>query len=442
MPTAPVCGSAAAVSISGGPKRANYYINLSLIAPLLRLTGDGKAPYLADFRDAIDKAVKGAAGEAYRDLVRPKASMSVADAAWTVMEEAYLKASDNGTLPAKARQIMYAARGRILELTGLKKFSDKYFTQTLLPDYMQLNAEETVDWDVIYDARGHLTEPHTGEQVALGTIQVRQYVGQRPRRHSRPALADGVLYPTTGPQHRYRNILFVEKEGFDELFEAVQLAERYDLAIMSTKGMSVVAARALLDEMAPLVDHIFVLHDFDVSGFSIFGTLGTDSRRYTFTNDVEAKIVDIGLRLADVEAVDLEAEIVDVKSREARRMTLYKHGASYAEVQFLAPISENEDCRRVELNAMTSRQLVDFVEAALAANGVEKVMPTSEVLEQQARHRLQVMLTNKRLAEQADEIAQQAAAMPLPEGLTAQIRELLDRQPELSWDQALAQLIG
>jgi hypothetical protein len=69
-------------------------------------------------------------------------------------------------------------------------------------------------------------------------------------------------------------------------------------------------------------------------------------------------------------------------------------------------------------------------------------MPTSEVLEQQARHRLQVMLTNKRLAEQADEIAQQAAAMPLPDGLTAQIRELLDKQPELSWDQALAQLIG
>ena len=30
------------------------------------------------------------------------------DAAWEVMEEAYLKASANGTLPALARQIMYA----------------------------------------------------------------------------------------------------------------------------------------------------------------------------------------------------------------------------------------------------------------------------------------------------------------------------------------------
>ena len=160
-----------------GPKRAVYYVELSVIAPFLRLTGDGKAPYLADFSEAIGEAVKGAAGEAYRNLIRPKAAMSVTDAAWAVMEDAYRKASDDGTLPAKARQIMYAARGRILELTGLKKFSDKFFTQQLLPDYLQGNAEETVDWDVVYDARGHLIEPHTEKQVALGTIAVRQYIG-------------------------------------------------------------------------------------------------------------------------------------------------------------------------------------------------------------------------------------------------------------------------
>ena len=46
------------------------------------------------------------------------------------------------------------------------------------------------------------------------------------------------------------------------MFEAVQLAERYNLAIVSTKGMSVVAARNLLDKFAKLVDHVFVLHDF------------------------------------------------------------------------------------------------------------------------------------------------------------------------------------
>jgi len=89
------------------------------------------------------------------------------------MEEAYLKASGNGTLPANARQIMYATRGKILELTGLKKFKDSYFTQVLLPDYMTEYDDETEDWDVVYDSRGALTEPHTGLRVALGTIAVR-----------------------------------------------------------------------------------------------------------------------------------------------------------------------------------------------------------------------------------------------------------------------------
>ena len=222
--------------------------------------------------------------------------MSIIDAAWTVMEDAYLKASDNGTLPAKARQIMYAARGQILELTGRKKFDDAYFTQTLLPDYMRAFQVETAGWDVVYDARGNLIEPHTGRRVPLGTVPVREYLGERANRPARPQIAANGLYPTVGPKHRYRNVLFVEKEGFDELFDAVRLAERYDLAIMSTKGMSVVAARSLIDRLAENVEHVLVLHDFDVSGFSIFRTLWSDSRRYTFENDMPEKIIDIGQR--------------------------------------------------------------------------------------------------------------------------------------------------
>jgi hypothetical protein len=102
------------------------------------------------------------------------------------------------------------------------------------------------------------------------------------------------------------------------LVEAVRLAERFDLAIMSTKGMSVVAARKLIDSLADQVDHIFVLRDFDVSGFSIFGTLGTDRRRYRFENDMSGKVIDLGLRLQDVQAM---ARSRDRRSREPQRRT-------------------------------------------------------------------------------------------------------------------------
>ena len=95
--------------------------------------------------------------------------VTIREAAWEIMEEAYLKASANGTLPALARQVMYQARPYIQVTTG-KKLNDQYFCQTLLPDYI---AETGVDWDVVFDDRGHFAEPHTGCGFGLGTICAR-----------------------------------------------------------------------------------------------------------------------------------------------------------------------------------------------------------------------------------------------------------------------------
>ena len=47
----------------------------------------------------------------YDYLVRDD-RVTIRDAAWEVMDAAYAKASDNGRLPVRPRQIMYAARPR------------------------------------------------------------------------------------------------------------------------------------------------------------------------------------------------------------------------------------------------------------------------------------------------------------------------------------------
>jgi hypothetical protein len=72
------------------------------------------------------------------------------------------------------------------------------------------------------------------------------------------------------------------------------------------KGMSVTASRELLDALSksPHLKKVLVAHDFDVYGFSIFGTLSGDTRRYTFKNQVP--IIDIGFRLDDVQGIDPE----------------------------------------------------------------------------------------------------------------------------------------
>jgi hypothetical protein len=97
------------------------------------------------------------------------------EAAYAVMEAAYLKASANGTLPANPRQIMYAARDAIQKATG-KPLDSQYFSQTLLVDYVE---EEGVDWDIVWDDRGHFREPHVGLKIGLGTLAVRGYFASR-----------------------------------------------------------------------------------------------------------------------------------------------------------------------------------------------------------------------------------------------------------------------
>ena len=366
-------------------------------------------------------------------LVRYR-EITIKEAAFRVMQEAYLKASDGGRLPTRPRQIMYAARPQILALTDKQVLDDRYFTQTLLPDYVRLHPSQCWDWDIVWDARGHFTEPHTGHETPLGTLEVRTYLGLRAQAADVVTVDRGVLYPTNGPEHRFSAVLFIEKEGFSPLFTAERLAERYDLAIMSTKGMSVTAARMLLDRLCHRgVELILVLHDFDVSGFSIFGTLGVSNRRYRFTNDVP--VVDIGLRLADIEKMGLESEPTDVSGNwRKREQTLLRHGATPEEIAFLEE-------SRVELNAMTSRQLLDFVQGKLDEHRVEKLVPEDAILEQHAHRLIEQQLASEAIARLKSKITKQAGAKQLPTDLRKRLADVLEEERHLPWDAALAEVL-
>jgi hypothetical protein len=383
-----------------GPSTGDYQVFLSIIAPHVQLATDGKEPSLFPFSEAIAEVLRKACGMAHREMHRPDRSLSIKEAAWSVMEKAYGIASGEGKWPANARQIMYAARPTILRLTGKDKLDDAYFTQTLLPDYVTEHEKET-EWDVVFDSRGTFIEPHTGREVALGTIDVRTYLGDRAALGTAFGVTSSASYPTIGPEYRYETVLFIEKEGFASLLQAAQIAERFDIAIMSTKGMFTTAARLLLDRLAPRIHKLLVLHDFDVSGFSIFGTLSSDGRRYRFENDLP--IEDIGLRLADVEAMALQSEPVETHgSWTSRSSTLREHGATSEEIDFLRT-------RRVELNAMTAPVFVAFLERKLAEHGVSKVVPDESVLEQHARRVIEQGLAEKLLNEARTALRKEAA---------------------------------
>jgi hypothetical protein len=143
--------------------------------------------------------------------------VTIREAAFYVMREAYMKASDNGRLPTRPRQIMYAARPRILHFTDKDMLDDRYFTQTLLPDYAATGTSS--------GTRAAISPSHTLNEIALGTLEVRGYLGLRAKVTEVVTVDPGILFPTHGPEHRFNAVLFIEKEGFSPLCAAEQLAE-------------------------------------------------------------------------------------------------------------------------------------------------------------------------------------------------------------------------
>jgi hypothetical protein len=377
------------------------------------------------------------ASRAYRmSRMTRERGTSIKEAAAQIMEAAYMEVSGNGQLPANARQIMYKARPHIQKETG-RQLDDNYFTQTILPDYME---EYEVDWDVIYDARGHFTEPHGGKSFGIGTLEVRSYLAGC----NDPSVTDAgfsqATVKTNGPSGNFGAAVFVEKEGFTPILEAAQIAKRFDVAIMSTKGMSVTAARALADEMCSRHDiPLLILRDFDKAGFSIAGTLQRDTRRYEFKNSF--KTIEIGLSLADVEAMGLEAEYQHHPKgrRDILEENLRTNGAGEEEIAFMfRDFDRLRSTRRVELNAMTSPQFVAFVERKLIEHGVAKIVPDEKSLAEVYAG----IERGRRLEEAVEELDDiNTKDIEPPVDLEKRIKEILKRIPHIRWDAAIELIV-
>ena len=354
--------------------------------------------------------------------------VTIRDVAFAGMEDAYMKASGNGRLPANARQVFYAARPGILRATGETELKSSYFTQTLLKDYME---EYNPPWDVVFDARGHITEPHTGKVVGLGGLEVRGYVDGFTDEiiYEKPELEPEVMVPTKGPGLRYGAVLFLEKEGFNPLLEAAKIAERFDVAICSTKGMPVSALCDLLGTLRQSGRKVFVVHDFDKSGFSIVETLRRGTRGSWGTGDV----VDLGFRIEDIQGLETEP----VTYGGDPRPNLRQNGATQEEIGILVQSSGHGQYygERVELNAMTSEQFLEWLERKLTEAGIEKLIPENETLV--AAYRRAVFL--QRMQEAQDKLREQILrqSIEVPESLANQVRDEINDSPDLSWDEVV-----
>jgi hypothetical protein len=369
------------------------------------------------------------------------------DAAFATMVDAYNTASSEGAYPVLSQQVFYAARPKILELTRKDELGPgerSRFCYVLLPQFMQENPDITPGWRVLYKPRGELIEPHTYHRVGLGTAEVAAY-----RRGwtngtdlGATAVEIGDWEPSTsGPHNRYGAVLIAEKGGIADVFRQIDLGHRHDLAIVGNEGQSVEAELRLVDALGPVGVPVFLLTDFDRQGFTIAENLRSGTWRHRYATP--PKVVHVGLRLDQIAALGglasereggLEDEPIGDKARQhVSDDRLRECGATEAEIAVLRS-------RRVELNALSTAQLVDLVEAALAEHGVKKVIPNTEDLAaawRAAKAHVEIAETLEKANRKA---AKRWAKAPAPDDLEDRVRAILEDEPGASWDEALRQI--
>jgi hypothetical protein len=236
-------------------------------------------------------------------------------------------------------------------------------------------------------------------------------------------------------------VLFIEKEGFMPLMGVAQIGGKFDLLITSSKGFSVTAARRLIDILCGKLElPLFILHDFDISGFGIAKTLTSDSRRYRFQHKIK-RVIDLGLRLADVRAMDLDNEEVAIgKNYGKTAARLRINGASKPEIAYLLDGEVDDDGdivsgHRVELNAMTSDQFVGFVERKLAEAGARKVVPDAATTAEAYAAFRREKLARREVEQRLQRFGRRPVAVPAD--LEACIRAYLAEHPTETWDMAV-----
>jgi DNA topoisomerase VI subunit B len=307
------------------------------------------------------------AREAERQNRDEKPSVTREQACYEVMHEAYMFSTGNEALPTLTRDLYYAVRNRI-ERFGYDadELTYEYFCR-ILPKYRREVQELP---KVEYEPRGRLYEPHGGQEVPIGTRAVAEY---------------------SFPDYVYKRILYIEKAGRVQILRAAGLDKKYDMALVAGQGFATEAIRNLFESAEKGAYELYVLHDADRSGYGIARTLREETERMP---GYSVDVIDIGLKLEEALAMGKRPETHTAKNRldakvEAQLTEIEREHFVGEEQTYYDKNNKRKTqwiCKRVELNDLSSPQLVEYVEKKLAEHGAtEKVIPTEEDMPERAK---------------------------------------------------------
>jgi len=313
------------------------------------------------------KATLKDAARAGRDRnARLKASenkTSIKDAVFMALATAIQAATDIGRLPANVRNLFYKVRDAIQDYTQ-KELDYGYFSQDILIQYWQEFGRNKLIYN---DPRGVLYAPHSESVLQLGSLEV-----------------DEFLFP----EHEYNKVLYIEKKGLWHTIKAANLHKKYDMAVIAGEGYASEAIRVLLEKAQAGQDYtIFVLHDADPDGYNIARTIADSTKRMP---DHNIEVIDLGLNIQDAIDMQLSSETFTRKKELVKNLDFNEIECQYFGGRLqLSGTKKSWICKRVELNAMSARQLVDYVDTgisrAIDAQSLDKkVIPPETVLTDKA----------------------------------------------------------
>ena len=392
-------------TVAEAPKDSNFNIRLNITTPYMPITSDGKEPDLLPFLDGIKNAVAKAVRKARYPNAKAEGT-SQKDVVLDNLDDAIAAVSGKEGYRFNARQLFYFLRPIVMDETG-KELKIDNFTG-IIDDFENEHGEIE---GMYREPRGSITHPHRNETITLGTLMVEEY---------------------ERPTWNFNKLLYIEKEGAQEALKQNRWSERHDCAVMSSKGFSTRAARDLIDKLAEHNEpvEVFCAHDADAYGTMIHQTL-QEATKARGTRKI--KIINLGLEPWEAIAMGLEVETLERKERvKPVADYIYSHDGDWADWL---------QTNRIELNAMTTPQFIEWLDRKMAEFGSGKLIPPTDVLEQDLAERIEskvrAEITERILREAKlhDQVTAAIAAIKTPDGakLARDIARLFKRQPDAEW---------
>lgn len=360
---------------------------IHFISPYIEFTEHSKTRLVSDhFKDDLVKLVEAATSDVIKEVEKQRKGIrknksdsrdktSRGDSKKALMKRHFMEGYEIASEGYKVsvRQIFYTVRNivNIKYQRDLKQTDySNTFTQEIVTGFIEKYPE--LEDRILFERRGYFYNPVTGDELPLGTEDVLAYIKR--------IISNGVhrktrIYYSIPDELMFKQVLFVEKAGFNIILKESGLLDRLNLGVMSTQGFGTRAVKRLIKYFLDKGIKVYILHDCDIPGYLICEKFLSGSETYKEGLDV----IKIGLSLDDAKELGKDrAEYAEVvKYKKSYKNAIKALNLSQDEKKFFIVEGEGNRYRRAELNTLTSPELISFIESKITPS---PIIPTVEQL--------------------------------------------------------------